>query len=57
MSKYLKNLLTDHLKSRLDGVSDVLVVDVMGLKSNTTVELRKKLYAILAEGDDAEDRS
>jgi len=35
--------LTDHLKSRLDGVSDVLVVDVMGLKSNTTVELRKKL--------------
>jgi len=43
MSKYLKNLLSDHLKSRLDGVSDLLVVDVMGMKSNTTVELRKKL--------------
>jgi len=35
--------LSDHLKSRLDGVSDLLVVDVMGMKSNTTVELRKKL--------------
>jgi large subunit ribosomal protein L10 len=27
----------------LDGVSDLLIVDVMGLKSNTTVELRKQL--------------
>ena len=43
MSKYLKNLLSDDLKRRLDGVSDLLVVDVMGLKSNTTVELRKQL--------------
>jgi ribosomal protein L10 len=43
MSKYLKNLLSDDLKRRLDGVSDLLVVDVMGLKSNATVELRKQL--------------
>jgi large subunit ribosomal protein L10 len=43
MSKYLKNLLSDDLKRRLDGVSDLLIVDVMGLKSNTTVELRKQL--------------
>jgi large subunit ribosomal protein L10 len=43
MSKYLKNLLTDNLKSRLEGVGDLLVVDVMGMKSESTVNLRKKL--------------
>jgi len=43
MSKYLKNLMTDHLKSRLDGVSDLLVVDVMGMESERTVALRKTL--------------
>ena len=30
MSKYLKNLISDDLKKRLDGVSDLLVVDVWG---------------------------
>ena len=43
MSKYLKNLIADDLKKRLDGVSDLLVVDVMGMKSNKNVELRKQL--------------
>jgi large subunit ribosomal protein L10 len=43
MSKYLKNLMADHLKSRLDGVSDLLVVDVMGMESQRTVALRKTL--------------
>jgi large subunit ribosomal protein L10 len=43
MSKYLKNLIADDLKKRLRGVNDLLVVDVMGLTSNKTVELRKKL--------------
>ena len=43
MSKYLKDLISDDLKKRLDGVSDLLVVDVMGLKSDKTVALRKQL--------------
>ncbi len=43
MSKYLKDLISNDLKQRLDGVSDLLVVDVMGLKSDKTVELRKQL--------------
>jgi ribosomal protein L10 len=43
MSKYLKDLIASDLKNRLDGVSDLLVVDVMGLKSDKTVQLRKHL--------------
>jgi len=43
MSKYLKNLITDDLKKRLDGVSDLLVVDIAGLQANKNVELRKRL--------------
>jgi len=43
MSKYLKDLISGDLKKRLDGVSDLLVVDVMGLRSDRTVALRKKL--------------
>jgi large subunit ribosomal protein L10 len=43
MSKYLKNLITDDLKKRLDGVSDLLLVDIAGLEANKNVELRKKL--------------
>jgi large subunit ribosomal protein L10 len=42
MSKYLKNLITDDLKKRLDGVSDLLVVDIAGLEANKNVELRKQ---------------
>jgi large subunit ribosomal protein L10 len=41
MSKYLKDLIAGDLKKRLDGVSDLLVVDVLGLKSDKTVALRK----------------
>jgi large subunit ribosomal protein L10 len=43
MSKYLKNLITDDLRKRLGGVSDLLVVDIAGLEANKNVELRKKL--------------
>jgi len=43
MSKYLKQLITDDLKKRLDGVGDLLVVDIAGLEANKNVELRKKL--------------
>ena len=43
MSKYLKQLITDELKSRLDGIDDALLVDVIGMEANATVELRKEL--------------
>jgi large subunit ribosomal protein L10 len=43
MSKYLKNLISDDLKKRLEGVEDALVVDVMGINSGKTVALRKEL--------------
>lgn len=42
MSKFVKNLIRDHIGSRLEGVNDALVVDVVGLDSNTTVALRKE---------------
>lgn len=43
MSKYVKDLITDELKSRFDGVSDALLVDVVGMEANSNVELRKQL--------------
>ena len=43
MSKYVKNLITKELESRLDGVTDALVVDVIGMEANANVELRKSL--------------
>jgi large subunit ribosomal protein L10 len=43
MSKYLKELITNDLKKRLDGVTDLVVVDIAGLKSNANMALRKKL--------------
>jgi large subunit ribosomal protein L10 len=43
MSKYLKQLITNDLKKRLDGVSDLLLVDIAGLEANKNVELRKQL--------------
>ena len=43
MSKYLKELITNELRSRLDGVDDALLVDVIGMEANANVELRKSL--------------
>ena len=43
MSKYLKNLIADDLKQRLDGVEELLVVDVLGLEANKNVILRRQL--------------
>ena len=45
MSKYVKNLVTDHLRQRLDGVDDALLVNVIGLDANTTNRLRGELEA------------
>jgi large subunit ribosomal protein L10 len=43
MSKFVKNHLTDQVKSDLQGVGDVLVVSLTGLSANTNYELRKRL--------------
>lgn len=43
MSKYLKELITNDLKNRLEGVNDALVVDVIGMEANANVELRRSL--------------
>lgn len=43
MSKYLKELMTNDLKGKLDGVSDALVVNVIGMEANANVELRRAL--------------
>jgi ribosomal protein L10 len=43
MSKYVKNLIADHLRTRLEGVNDVLLVNVVGLKANANNRLRTQL--------------
>ncbi len=43
MSKYLKNLIAEDLKGRLEGVSDALVVNIVGLEANKNVVLRREL--------------
>ncbi len=45
MSKFVKQLLTDDIKRRLDGVEEAVLVNVVGLDANTTVNLRKQLKA------------
>ena len=45
MSKYVKNLIADHLRERLDGVSDALLVNVIGLEANANNQLRTELQA------------
>ncbi len=43
MSKYVKNLITDHVRSRLEGVNDAVLVNVIGLESNSGMRLRAEL--------------
>ncbi|MEQ8211720.1 MAG: 50S ribosomal protein L10 [Lacipirellulaceae bacterium] len=43
MSKYLKNLITEDLKQKLEGVENMLVVDCLGVEANACVELRREL--------------
>jgi large subunit ribosomal protein L10 len=43
MSKVVKNMLIDDLRSRLTGVSDCLLVNVIGLNSEKTSKLRAEL--------------
>ena len=43
MSKFVKNLITDHLRGRLQGVNDALLVNVVGMDANTNHRLRGEL--------------
>jgi large subunit ribosomal protein L10 len=43
MSKYVKDLVTNDLRKRLDGVGDALLVDVVGMPNNENVALRRLL--------------
>ncbi len=43
MSKFVKDLITDQLKRELDGVEELLLVNVVGLSANSTTSLRKQL--------------
>ena len=42
MSKYVKTLLIDQLKQKLDGVDDALVVDVVGMDALATTLMRRR---------------
>lgn len=43
MSKQLKNLIASEISQRLSGVNDALLVDVIGMNSSSTYNLRKEL--------------
>ena len=43
MSKYIKNLVTDHLRKRLNNIDDALLVNVVGLDANANNRLRTEL--------------
>lgn len=43
MSKFVKDLITQDLRNRLQGVEDALLVDVIGLENNKNVALRQRL--------------
>ena len=43
MSKFVKNLMTEELSRRLDGVNDLLLVNVVGIDANSSVQLRRRL--------------
>lgn len=43
MSKLVKDLVTDHLKRELDGVQELILVNVVGLSAIRTSALRKTL--------------
>jgi ribosomal protein L10 len=51
MSKYVKNLISDYVRTQLAGVDDALLVNMVGLNANTDgrlrAELRKKNIHIL----------
>ena len=43
MSKYVKNLISGDILRRLEGVSDAILVNVIGMNSSSTYTIRKTL--------------
>jgi large subunit ribosomal protein L10 len=43
MSKYVKSLVAEHLRGRLQNVHDALLVNMVGLDANTNTRLRAEL--------------
>jgi ribosomal protein L10 len=43
MSKYVKNLISDYVRTQLNGVDDALLVNMVGLNANTNCRLRAEL--------------
>jgi ribosomal protein L10 len=43
MSKYVKNLVAEHLRQRLRNVNDALLVNMVGLNANANTRLRAEL--------------
>ena len=43
MSKYVKSLIAEHLRGRLQNVHDALLVNMVGLDANTNTRLRAEL--------------
>ncbi|TWT96638.1 50S ribosomal protein L10 [Botrimarina colliarenosi] len=43
MSKYVKEMMTDDLSTKWDGVEELMLVSFAGMEANDTVELRKRL--------------
>lgn len=43
MSRYVKGLVIDDIRRRLEGVEDAVVVNVVGMTANNAVKLRKEL--------------
>lgn len=41
MSKYVKNLISQEIQNRLEGVQDAIIVDVIGMDSDSTFRIRK----------------
>ena len=41
MSKYVKNLIADEIRGKLDGVEDAIVADVIGMNSFATFKIRR----------------
>lgn len=45
MSKFVKELITEEIKVRYDGVNSACVVDITGMSVQKTEDLRKKLHS------------
>ena len=56
MSKYVKDLITSELRKKLDGVDDALLVNVIGMPNERTVQLRRDLRQKAHQPDGGEEQ-